>query len=202
MTLRSFLLSNLVAVGMLQAAAAATIERTPAYLAVDDGLGGFNSHLGDTFTAATSGATFTDRFTFSAVAPFDAAAALTSSYLNAAQTRDLLITALSLYRYDPATLAQLGPAIAGIDQTGPGPRATDAWALTAYDLAGGAYALQVDGVVRGAGGGAFGADLTISAVPEPHASSSLAAGLGVLAALGARTRRKKSRPYAGRLSSG
>lgn len=202
MTLRSFLLSILVVAGMLQGAAAATIERTPVYVAVDDGLGGFNAHLGDTFAAATSGATFTDRFTFSAAAPFDAAAALTSSYLNAAQTRDLLITALSLYRYDPVTLAQLGPAIAGIDQTGPGPRPTEAWALSAYDLPGGAYALQVDGVVRGAGGGAFGADLTISAVPELRTSSVLAAGLGVLAVLNARVRRKKSRPCNGRLLSG
>lgn len=191
MKLRSFFVSAVLAAAacLAQGAAAATVERTAPVVKVDDGLGGFNAHLGDTFTAATSSATFTDIFTFSAGAPFDAAAALTSSYLNSAQTRDLSITALSLYRYDPATLAQLGTAIAGIDQTGSGQNPTDAWALSAYDLAGGAYALRVDGIVRGVGGGAFGADLTISAVPEVPAWGMLLAGVGALAALGWRRRR-------------
>jgi hypothetical protein len=46
----------------------------------------------------------------------------------------------------------------------------------------------MDGAVRGAGGGAFGADLAISPVPAPQAWGMLLAGLGVLTTLAWRRR--------------
>jgi hypothetical protein len=173
-----------------QVAGAATIDRTAPVVAVDDGVGGFNAHVGDTFAASTVNATFTDVFTFTVGRPFDVAASLTSSYLDTPLTKDVTITSLSLYRYDPATLAQLGTAIAGVDETGFGSHPTDAWSLAGYGLSGGAYALRIDGRVRGAGGGAFGGDLTVSPVPEPQAWGMLLAGLGICVGGGLARRRQ------------
>lgn len=165
-------------------AGAQAIERSVPISEIDDGAGGFNAYFGDGFTAPESGSTFTDLFTFDVSGlPFDAAASVTSSYLNSPLEKDLRITALSLYRYDPATMAVIGPVIAGIDQTGFGNNPTDSWALTAFSLPTGAYAVRVDGVVVGAAGGSFGADLTVSPVPEAPGFALLLAGLAAGALL-------------------
>jgi hypothetical protein len=189
MKLKSLVLSALIAGAAFasQGAAAQAIDRTVPLVTVGDGVGGFNAHFGDTFAASTVGSTFSDIFTFNIGAPFDTAASLTSSYLNTPQTKDLLITGLSLYRYDPATMAVLGTAIAGINETGFGSHPTDSWSLSAFGLSSGYYALKVDGRVVGAGGGAFGGDLTVSPVPEPQSWAMLLAGLGMV---GMATRRK------------
>jgi hypothetical protein len=194
MKLKSLVLSALVAGAAFtsQGAAAQAIDSIVPLATVDDGVGGFNAHFGDTFAASTVGSTFSDVFAFNIGRPFDAAASVTSSYLNTPQTKDLLITALSLYRFDPGTLSIVGPAIAGINETGFGPHPTDSWSLSAYGLAGGSYALKVNGQVMGAGGGAFGGDLTVSPVPEPQAWGMLLAGLalaGTAARRGLVTRR-------------
>jgi hypothetical protein len=189
MTFKSLVLAVVAgAACVAQGAGAAALERTVPVVMVDDGLGGFNAHFGDTFAASTTGSTFTDVFTFDVGTPFDAAASVTSSYLNTPQTKDLQITALSLYRYDPVTKAVLGTAIAGINETGFGANPTDSWSLSGYGLTRGSYAIRVDGAVRGTGGGAFGADLTISPVPEPQAWGMLLAGLGVCSTLAWRRR--------------
>ena len=170
-------------------AAAQTITRSTPLAVQDDGAGGFNAYFGGGFTAAESGSAFTELFTFAVAGlPFDAAASVTSSFLNSPLGKDLDIIALSLYRYDPATLDVIGPAFAGIDGTGFGDEEPDSWALAAFDLPAGAYAVRVDGVVLGSGGGSFGADLAVSPVPEASAPAMLLAGL-VLGALG---RRRKS----------
>ncbi|MGO4479727.1 FxDxF family PEP-CTERM protein [Massilia sp. 2TAF26] len=189
MKLKSLVLSALIAGAACasQGAAAQAIDRTAPLVTAGDGVGGFNAHFGDTFAASTVGNAFTDIFTFNIGTPFDAASSLTSSYLNTPQTKDLLITGFSLYRYDPATMAILGTAIAGINDTGFGSHPTDSWSLTAYGLNSGYYALKVDGKVLGAGGGAFGGDLTVSPVPEPQTWGMLLAGLGLL---GVAARRK------------
>jgi hypothetical protein len=182
MKLKSLVLSALIAgaAAASQGAAAQAIDRSVPLATAGDGVGGFNAHFGDTFTASTMGNTFSDVFTFNIGTPFDAAASVTSSYLNTPQTKDLLITGLSLYRYDPATMVILGTAIAGINETGFGSHPTDSWSLSAYGLTSGYYALKVDGQVMGVGGGAFGGDLTISPVPEPQAWAMLLAGLGLV----------------------
>jgi hypothetical protein len=189
MKLKSLVLSALVAGAAFasQGAAAQAIDRSVPLVTAGDGVGGFNAHFGDTFTASTVGSTFSDIFTFNIGSPFDAAASITSSYLNTPQTKDLLITGFSLYRYDPATMAILGTAIAGINETGFGSHPTDSWSLSAFGLSSGYYALKVDGQVLGTGGGAFGGDLTVSPVPEPQSWAMLLAGLGMV---GVTARRK------------
>ena len=182
MKLKSLVLSALVAGAAFasQGAAAQAIDRSAPLVTAGDGVGGFNAHFGDTFTASTVGNTFSDVFTFNIGTPFDAAASVSSSYLASPRTKDLLITGLSLYRYDPATMAVLGTAIAGINETGFGPHPTDSWSLSAFGLGSGSYALKVNGQVLGAGGGAFGGDLTIAPVPEPRTWGMLLAGLGLV----------------------
>ena len=189
MKLKSLVLAMAAGAALVaQGAGAATVDRTAPVVTVDDGLGGFNAHFGDTFAQSTTGSTFTDIFTFDVGTPFDASASLTSSFLNTPQTKDLLITGLSLYRYDPATKTMLGTAIAGINGTGTAADAPDSWSLSGYGLTSGSYAIQVNGEVRGVGGGAFGADLTIAPVPEPQTWGMLVAGLGVLTTLAWRRR--------------
>jgi hypothetical protein len=189
MKLKSLVLSALIAgaAAASQGAAAQAIDRTVPLVTAGDGVGGFNAHFGDTFAASAVGNTFSDVFTFNIGTPFDAAASVTSSFLNTPQSKDLLITGFSLYRYDPSTMAILGTAVAGINETGFGSHPTDSWALSAFGLTSGYYALKVNGQVLGAGGGAFGGDLTVSPVPEPQAWGMLLAGLGLL---GVATRRK------------
>lgn len=157
---------------------AQTIERTAALDGRSDGVGGFNAWYGDGFTAGDSGRAFASVFTFSVAGiPFDAAASVTSSYLDSPGTKDLLITGLSLYRFDPATMAPIGNAVAGIDLTGFGDNPVDSWSVRAFDLPLGSYAVRVDGRVAGVAGGSFGGDLTVSPVPEASSWAMLLAGL-------------------------
>lgn len=169
-------------------AGAQTIERMAALEARSDGMGGFNAWYGDAFAAEDSGRAFASVFTFSVAGiPFDATASVTSSYLDSPGTKDLLITGLSLYRFDPATMAPIGNAVAGIDLTGFGDNPVDSWSLTAFDLPVGSYAVRVDGRVAGVAGGSFGSDLTVSPVPEASSWAMLLAGL----AGGALVRRRR-----------
>jgi len=195
MKLTSLLLTSLVAGVACQAQGvdAQTIDRSAAVVALDDGLDGFNAHVGDSFAAATAGNVFSDLFTFEFGTPFDAAASVTSAYLNTPFAKDLLITGFSLYRYDPATMAVLGTAIAGINGSGFGPHPTDSWSLSGFALPAGSYALKVDGRVLGAGGGAFGGDLVVSPIPEAPAWGMLLGGLGI-AGLAGIARRRRPRP--------
>jgi len=159
-------------------AQAQVIERSFALDTVPDGAGGLNAFFGDTFTGAQSGSTFADLFTFAvAGTPFDASASLTSSFLDSPGSKDLLITGLSLYRYDPQTLAVIGNAVAGVDLTVFGDNPVDSWSVTDLNLASGSYAVRVDGRVVGAAGGSFGADLTVSPVPEAPFYAMLLMGL-------------------------
>jgi hypothetical protein len=196
MKLKSLVLASVAAGAafIAQGAGAQTIERTTALITLDDGVGGFNSFFGDNFAASATGSAFTDIFTFNVSGmPFDAAGSLTSSYLNTPLTKDLQITGLALYRYDPVTNQVLGNAISGINNTGFGQHPIDAWSLEAFGLQSGAYAIRVDGQVLGAGGGSFGADFTISPVPEPQTWGMLLAGLGLLGASALRYRTAQPR---------
>jgi len=181
-------------------AQAQVIERSVALDTVPDGAGGLNAFFGDTFTGAQSGSGFTDLFTFAvAGTPFDASASVTSAFLDSPGSKDLLITGFSLFRYDPQTLAVIGNAVAGIDLTGFGDNPVDSWTLTGLNLASGSYALRVDGQVVGSTGGSFGADLTVSPIPDAPAYALLLAGLlgGALAwrrGLPLAVPKKRSRP--------
>ena len=188
MKLKTLVLSTLLAGSafVAQGAGAQAIERTAPLVTMDDGVGGFNAHFGDSFADSTAGSAFTDIFTFNVGTPFDAAGSVTSAFLNTPLTKDLLITGLNLYRYDPVTNDIIGTAISGVNQTGFGQHPTDSWALEAFGLQGGAYAIRVDGQVVGAGGGAFGADFSIAPVPEPQTWGMLLAGLGLVGAMAGR----------------
>lgn len=157
---------------------AQVIERSTELALAPDAAGGFNAFFGGTFLEAQSGGTFADLFTFAvAGTPFDASASVTSSFLDSPGSKDLQVTGLSLYRYDPQTLAVIGNAVAGIDLTGPGANPVDSWTVTGLNLASGSYAVRVDGQVIGLAGGSFGADLTVSPVPDAPACALLLAGL-------------------------
>lgn len=159
-------------------ARAQAIERNTGLATVPDGAGGFNAFFGDTFTGVQSGSAFTDVFTFAvADTPFDAAASVTSSFLDSPGSKDLLITGLALYRFDPQTMAVIGNALAGVDLTGFGSNPVDSWAVSGLNLASGSYAVRVDGQVVGASGGSFGGDLTVSPVPEAPFHALLLGGL-------------------------
>jgi hypothetical protein len=171
-----------------QSAHAQSINRTAELVTEADGLGGFNAHFGDNFAAATMGSTFSDTFTFTVGSDFDSAGSLTSSYLNSSAIKDLRITGFSLYKYDPLTMT-IGTTIAGMNETGGGAHPTDRWSLSAFGLTSGSYAIKVDGQVLGSGGGSFGGDLAIAAVPEPETYGMLLAGLGLV---GFMARRRKT----------
>ena len=176
-------LSAVLSAVLAGAPQAQVIERSFALATVPDGAGGLNAFFGDTFTGAQSGSTFADLFTFTVAGtpvagmPFDASASLTSSFLDSPGSKDLLITGLSLYRYDPQTLAVIGNAVAGVDLTVFGDNPVDSWSVTDLNLASGSYAVRVDGQVVGAAGGSFGADLTVSPVPEAPFYAMLLMGL-------------------------
>jgi hypothetical protein len=190
MKLNSLLLGALFASAAFlgQSASAADITRTAALVTDSDGVGGFNASFGDTFAASTVGSNFSDLFTFTVGSGFDSAGSVTSSYLQSTKIKDLQITGFSLVQYDPVTLT-IGTSIAGIDETGSGAHPTDSWSLSAFGLSSGTYAIKVDGKVLGNGGGAFGGDLTIAAVPEPETYGMLLAGLGLV---GFMARRRKA----------
>jgi hypothetical protein len=63
---------------------------------------------------------------------------VTSSFLDSPGSKDLLITGLSLYRYDPQTLAVIGNAVAGVDLAGFGDNPVDSWSVTGLHLPAGA----------------------------------------------------------------
>lgn len=190
MKLKSLVLSALIAGAAIAGPSvqAQTITRSAVLVTDSDGVGGFNAHFGDNFAAATMGSTFSDTFTFSVGTGFDSSSSLTSSYLASAKIKDLAITNFSLYKYDPITMT-IGASVAGVNNTSVGAHPTDTWSLTAFGLTSGAYALKVDGAVTGNGGGAFGGDLTIAAVPEPETYGMLLAGLGLV---GFMARRRKA----------
>jgi hypothetical protein len=191
MKLKSIALTALFASAAFigQSASADTITRTTPLITVPDGVGGFNAHYGDTFSAATMGSNFSDMFTFTVGTGFDSAASVTSSYLKSSSVKDLLITGFNLYKYDAGSAMTIGDAIAGVNETAAGAHPTDSWSLSAFGLASGDYAIKVDGTVMGNGGGAFGGDLTIAAVPEPETYGMLLAGLGLV---GFMARRRKA----------
>ncbi len=134
--------------------------------------------------------------------PFDASASVTSSFLDSPGSKDLLITGLSLYRYDPQTLAVIGNAVAGVDLTGFGDNPVDSWSVTGLNLASGSYAAagrRPGSWVRR--GGSFGADLTVSPVPEAPFYAMLLMGLaGGALAFGPKTKAAREGGFGVRLN--
>lgn len=192
MKLKSIVMATMFASAgfMTVAAHAATpiVREMPMELVSDDE-GGFNAHFGNNFGSSTAGKSFADKYFFSINSNFDTSASLTSSYLNSAKVKDLTITGFSLTKYDPSSMTNL-MTVNGSNETLAGANPTDTWSLKSFGLTNGSYFIKVDGKVLGNGGGTYGSDLTISAVPEPETYGMLLAGLGLMGFVARRKAKK------------
>ncbi|MET3130090.1 hypothetical protein AAKU55_000331 [Oxalobacteraceae bacterium GrIS 1.11] len=180
MKLTSILLTTIIAgVGLIghAAQAAPSNHGAAAFVLADDG---FEAYFGNHFSSGALQNTFADKYFFELNGNFDASASLTSTYLNSIVVKDLLITGFSLNKFDPLTKTTL-LTMTGVNQTNTAAHAPDSWSLNGAGLSSGTYFLEVDGKVIGNGGGTYGGDLTVSAVPEPETYGMLLAGLGCLA---------------------
>ena len=191
MKLKSILMATMFASAgfMAVAAHAAPIVREMPTELVSDDEGGFNAHFGNNFGSATSGKSFADKYFFSITSGFDSSASLTSTYLNSTKVKDLMITGFSLTKYDPSSLVNL-MTVNGVNETSAGTNPTDSWSLKSFGLTSGSYFIKVDGNIIGNGGGTYGSDLTISAVPEPETYGMLLAGLGLMGFVARRKAKK------------
>jgi hypothetical protein len=195
MKIKNILLASMIAGASLfgSAAFAADLEKSFNITLDSDGEGGFNAGFSNTFASATRNSTFSDKYMFVLSTNFDSSSSLTSSYLKSSTIKDLQITGFSLVKYDPLTNAAL-TTYDGSNVTGAGAHPTDRWELTATGLSAGSYYVEVDGLVTGTGGGAYGSDLTIAvaAVPEPETYGMMVAGLGLLGFMARRKQAKKA----------
>ena len=165
-------------------AIAQSIGNSPQAPDLTDGSGFF----GDAFADNNSGASFTDRFTFTvptaqAGSPGSIVNAIVSSISGTADT-GLDITGLSLYSATGNTLVTAGNAL----QSG----AIDVWTVTSSGLDAGSYYLQVSGNLNSNQSAAFGGAVSLTTpVPEPETYGLMLGGLGVLGFLARRRRTGK-----------
>lgn len=141
-----------------------------------------SAHFGDKFKNNLKDDTFGDKFTFTTTGSSKLDLILTSTSTSA--LNGLNITGFSLYKAN-GDLAVAGSMV----QTG----MTDKWTLGDANLAAGSYFVKVSGNVVSNTGGAFAANGTISAIPEPEGYAMLFVGLGLI---GLVKRRRQSATFA------
>ncbi len=190
MKIKSLLLAAVIGGASLvaQTSSAATVTGNFDITMLDDGVGGFSAYFGNAFSAAHTGDNFVDQFKFAIGNGFDSSASLTSTYLNSTKVKDLDITGFTLNKIDPVTSAILA-TYNGVNTSAAGSH-VDTWELTKYGLGSGTYVLEVDGKVVGNGGGVYGSDLTVAAVPEPETYGMLLAGMALLGVVARRKAKK------------
>lgn len=165
--------------------AQATLTSTQVLTLTADGDGGFGAHVEKVFGAATTGKTFTDKFTFTLGSSFDTSATLTSAYLKSSNNvKDLTISSYDLYMYNTTSHSYV-VAFAGVNNT---VGKEDHWAIDGTNLQSGNYYLQVSGKVMGNKGGTYSGDMTLLPVPEPETYGMMLAGLGLLGFMARRKR--------------
>ena len=139
-----------------------------------------SAHFGDKFKNNLKNDIFADKFTFTTTGATKLDLILTSTSTSA--LNGLNITGLSLYTAGGA-LAMAGSQLSS--------GATDKWTLTDANLAAGSYYVKVSGNVVSNAGGAYAANGTISAVPEPEGYAMLFVGMGLIGLV--KQRRKAAR---------
>ncbi|MCA1325069.1 FxDxF family PEP-CTERM protein [Herbaspirillum sp. alder98] len=136
------------------------------------------SSLGASFGAGTSTKTFTESFTFTQGSLFTLTSAVISITLSSLSGLD--ITSFSLSGNGVTSTGTLTSS-AGL-QT---------WTLSASNLSSGLYTLSAIGSITGTGGGSFGGNLSVAAVPEASTTAMMLGGLALVGFAATRRRRKQ-----------
>ncbi|MDR7051059.1 hypothetical protein J2X54_003546 [Duganella sp. 3397] len=192
MKLKNILIASMImgASAMTSSAFAANIGDTEQAVLVSNNAGGFQTVVGNTFTAGQTSDVFNDRFTFTLNGNYNAAGTLSSTFLSTNPIQDLVINGFSLVKYDPVTQAVIS-TYAGTNVLGSGAGTEDYWKFSANGLSAGSYYLSVNGLVQGAGGGSYSSNVNLAMAPVPEAETyaMMIAGLGLL---GVVARRRKA----------
>lgn len=147
-----------------QTVLASDISHAPAALAMLDGTANF----GASFGANNMDNTFADQFTFT-TGNTNALSSLVSSISETASS-GLDITSFDLYGTSGLVAHGTQTGIGKIDQ----------WTLSSSSLGAGAYWLQVSGKLISDTSASYGANLNVSAVPEPATGAMFVVGLAML----------------------
>lgn len=137
---------------------------------------GGTSDLGAAFSASTSGQTFLQNFLFSNSGAFSLSAAVISTALGGKSSLDI----------SSLTLSGNGQTYSGVRNVVGN---TQYYTINLSNLVTGNYTLAVAGRVTGSGGGSFGGNVSVSAVPEASTVAMLLGGLAVVG-VGAWRRRR------------
>jgi hypothetical protein len=193
MKLKNILIASMImgASAFASSAYAADVGKTVEADLVTNNVGGWQTLVGNTYSAANTTKLFSDKFLFSLTGNYDASGTLSSTYLSTNPAQDLVITGYSLVKYGSSFEEVLG-TYAGTAFPGSGAGTEDFWKFNANGLTAGNYYISVEGVVQGAGGGSYTSNVNLAAlapVPEPETYAMMVAGLGLL---GFVARRKKN----------
>ena len=193
MKLKNVLIASMImsASVFASSAFAENVGKTVTADVTSNGVGGWQTLVGNAYTAADASNTFTDKFLFTLTGNYNAAGTLSSTYLSTSPVQDLVINSYSLVKYDPLTQAVLNTYAGTSSTSNNGVGTADFWQFGANGLTAGSYYIAVDGVIQGAGGGTYtsNVNLALAPVPEAETYAMMAAGLGLL---GFMARRRKN----------
>lgn len=173
--MKKHILKSLVLVSALASCAAANaatdINNSSALI--------FNNNttsIGATYGLADAGKSFTENFTFSTAGMFGFTGAIIS----------ITLGTLSGVNLSAFTLTGNGVTSTGTLTSSTG---LQTWTLIAPNLTLGNYTLAAVGNVTGTGGGSFGGNVNIAAVPEASTTAMMMGGLALVGFFAARRRR-------------
>jgi hypothetical protein len=191
MKLKNVLIASILGASVFASSAfAADVGKTVTADLTSNGKGGWQTLVGNAYTAADTANPFTDKFLFTLTGNYNAAGTLSSTYESTSPVQDLVINSYSLVKYDPVTQAVLNTYAGTNVLTSTGAGTEDFWKFSTTGLTAGSYYIAVNGVVQGAGGGTYtsNVNLALAPVPEAETYAMMVAGLGLL---GFMARRRK-----------